>query len=154
MMSKGRLAEDDVIPPEFELRETTRKDYLHRTEANVVDSDATLVFTWDPPRGGTKKTIEFAKKHGKSCHVCDIKRGPRKALVEHVCRWLAGEIEEEEWPGPPKGKLTLNVAGPRESKVPGMQRAVMILMIDVLRLNNPSCSRLYPLGDKGALVGD
>jgi hypothetical protein len=140
-----------LIPPEFELRETTRKDYLHRTEANVVDSDATLVFTWDPPRGGTKKSIEFANKHGKSCHVCDIKQGPRKALVEHICRWLEGEIEEEEWPQPPEGTLVLNVAGPRESKVPGMQRTVMILMIDVLREVNPECRRLTPAGGQGCI---
>ena len=33
---------------------------LKRTEANVVDSDATLVFTYGKATGGSKKTIQFA----------------------------------------------------------------------------------------------
>lgn len=42
---KGRLAEDGPIPPCYQLKETPRKDYLQRTEWNVRDNDATMIFT-------------------------------------------------------------------------------------------------------------
>lgn len=37
---KGRRAEDGTIPAKYQLRETPSKDYLARTEANVVDPNA------------------------------------------------------------------------------------------------------------------
>ncbi|NLX13574.1 MAG: hypothetical protein GXY44_07975 [Phycisphaerales bacterium] len=43
---KGRRAEDGVIPARYQLQETPSNGYLARTEANVVDSDATAIFTY------------------------------------------------------------------------------------------------------------
>jgi hypothetical protein len=40
-------------------------DYPSRTEANVVDSDATVVFTKGRPTRGSLLTIHLARKHGK-----------------------------------------------------------------------------------------
>ncbi len=40
---KGRKAEDDSIPAKYEPTEVSSADYRKRTEANVVDSDATVV---------------------------------------------------------------------------------------------------------------
>ena len=43
---KGRLAEDGIVPEEFDQMEVApRKDYLYRTEWNVTHSDATLIIT-------------------------------------------------------------------------------------------------------------
>ena len=59
---RGRRAEDGVIPETYEnLRETGNNDYLVRNEANVVDSDATVVMACGLPTGGSK-TAEFAEK--------------------------------------------------------------------------------------------
>ena len=38
---------------------------LPRTEANVVDSDATVIFAEKRTTGGSLGTIEFARKHVK-----------------------------------------------------------------------------------------
>lgn len=58
---RGRRAEDGRIADRYELLETPGTQYTQRTEWNVRDSDATVIFTTDPRlRGGAKKTMEFA----------------------------------------------------------------------------------------------
>jgi hypothetical protein len=75
---KGRKAEDGVIACKYAgLKETKSADYLARTEANVVDSDATLVFCHGAPTGGSRKTIDFAKKHCRPCLAVDLNKKTR-----------------------------------------------------------------------------
>ena len=63
---KGRKAEDGVIPRQYQLPETPSASYLQRTEWNVRDSDGAVIFTIAAAlAGGSKRTAEFAKKHGK-----------------------------------------------------------------------------------------
>ena len=50
---KGRKSEYGKIPSKYELQETSSSSYLVRTEANVVDSDATLIITPGRPSGGS-----------------------------------------------------------------------------------------------------
>ncbi len=66
---KGRRTEAGTLSPIYEdMQEHSSPEYLPRTEANVVDSDATLILTSGKPTGGSKKTVEFAKKHGRPWH--------------------------------------------------------------------------------------
>ena len=44
---KGRLAEDGRIHHRYPLRETSSTDYRVRTQANVEDSDGTLILYFD-----------------------------------------------------------------------------------------------------------
>ncbi len=111
---KGRRAEDAPIPSLYPLRETASSVYRDRTERNVRDSDATLVLTSGPPRDGTAATIEIAAQHHKPCLVLDLSQNPGCGAVR---AWLQDN-----------GIATLNVAGPRESGVPGIHgRAVDFL---------------------------
>jgi hypothetical protein len=48
-------------------------------------------------------------------------------------------------PSPPPRHPVLNVAGPRGSKVEGIEDKVAAIMVDVLIRMNPDCSPLYPL---------
>ncbi|WP_234484116.1 putative molybdenum carrier protein [Noviherbaspirillum pedocola] len=64
---QGRRSEDGPIAARYCLVETPSRSYLQRTEWNVRDSDATLVFTLDPILdGGSRRTAVFADKHGKA----------------------------------------------------------------------------------------
>ena len=57
---KGRKAEDGTIPERYGLSETSRADYLQRTEANVRESDGTVIFTVvcvQSLRGSTDKAL-------------------------------------------------------------------------------------------------
>ena len=58
---KGRKAEDGPINPEYPLKETPSDSYIQRTEWNVRDSDATILFSIEPTlTGGSLRTMEFA----------------------------------------------------------------------------------------------
>lgn len=119
---KGRLSEDGPISLKYPLREMPSPKYPPRTEKNIRESDGTLVLTWGPVTGGTALTVKLAGKHRKPCLVVDLSHGsdPRE-----VRDWLkAHEIK------------TLNVAGPRESKVPGIHgKAVEFLKKIFLKIH-------------------
>jgi hypothetical protein len=63
---KGRKAEDGVIPVENHLTEMASPEYLPRTKANVIDSDATVLFTNAPLSGGLPKDPHLCPPFGKA----------------------------------------------------------------------------------------
>jgi hypothetical protein len=103
---RGRTAEDGVIAERYPLRETPEEGYGQRTAWNVRDADGTLVLTSGAPAGGTAQTIALAIAQGKPHLVVDLDRRPVAAAVQ---AWLRRH-----------GIAVLNVAGPRESKSPGV----------------------------------
>jgi hypothetical protein len=104
--TKGRRAEDGPIDLKYPLKETKSAKYQFRTEANVMEADGTLILTSGIPTGGTAFTIEVALKHKKPYLVIDLNRKPNPSLVRDWGNMLKIGI--------------LNVAGPRESKIPGI----------------------------------
>lgn len=126
LIPKGRLAEDGIVPLKFDkMQESTRKDYLFRTEWNVAHSDATLIISpYDDEHpdgrsalsGGTKKTYDFAKKQNKPCMVLFNMSSTCCDINNTMC-WLKRMKEAMGL----KDGVVLNVAGPRESKRHGVQ---------------------------------
>ena len=106
---QGRKAEDGPIAERYPLQETPSDDYEQRTEWNVRDADGTLVVTKGPPVGGTALTIEHAQSLGKPCLVLDLNDRPTATVVR-------------VWALENKVRI-LNVAGPRESRNPGIYAA-------------------------------
>ncbi len=105
---KGRKAEDGVIPAQYQLVETPSASYLQRTERNVRDSDGTAIFTIARElSGGSRRTAEFAAKHGKPC----IHLAQRASSYVDPALLLLRFVEEN-------GICVLNVAGTRGSKEP------------------------------------
>jgi hypothetical protein len=103
---KGRMAEDGPIPAKYALREMPSPKYPPRTEKNGRASDGTLILTWGPVTGGTSLTVKLARKHRKRYIVVNLSYG--------------GEAQEvRDWIRIYNIKI-LNVAGPRESKKPGI----------------------------------
>ena len=119
---KERLAEDGIIPDRYPLTETPSSGYEERTEWNVRDSEGTLILTDLPVTGGTLFTVEAARNIGKPYLVVDLDAAERdlssmKDWVERVRIWLQAESIG-----------ILNIAGPRESKRPGVQTGVVELL--------------------------
>lgn len=110
----GRRAEDGRIDSRYPLRETESPDYAARTRRNVVSSDATLIITRGQPHGGTAITIAEAKRGRKPYLVVDVGSGQPEDVV---AGWLARHRPSR-----------LNVAGPRESEVPGVYGATRALL--------------------------
>jgi hypothetical protein len=115
---RGRKTEDGVLPERYQLRETPSAAYLQRTEWNVRDSDATLIFTLDDKlEGGSKRTAAFADSLGKPW--LHVRPGVHP---KYVARFLARH-----------GVKVLNVAGKRESSAPGVGNLVREVLSQVLR---------------------
>lgn len=113
---KGWRAEDGVIPEMFRggMTESGSSNYLVRTRQNVVDSHGTLIITEAYPlAGGTLKTRRFCEEVMRSHFVVSLNE---TNAVEKTRTWLR-QFCAEGYPTP----FVLNVAGPRESKVPGIQ---------------------------------
>ncbi len=107
---KGRKAEDGIIGGQYQLVETPSASCLQRTEWNVRDSDATVVFTIAPTlTGGSKCTAGFAEKHRKPW----IHLAQRSSSYESSALKLQRFVEEN-------GVQVLNVAGTRGSMEPGI----------------------------------
>ena len=119
---KGRRTEKGKVPARYRMRQHWSRHYPPRTEKNVADSDGTVIFTYGKPDGGSRLTIDFAKKHGKPCLAVDATR-PHDEIVARVVRWIRRRL--------PDGAV-LNVAGSRRSKAPGIHMAVKRAMRDVL----------------------
>jgi hypothetical protein len=106
---KGRKTEAGPLSACYQLRESTSGAYLQRTEWNVRDSDATLIFTMAQAlSGGSKRTAEFAQRHKKPWFHVWPERAPDQLiafLATHPIR-------------------ILNVAGSRQSTAPGIAAIV------------------------------
>jgi hypothetical protein len=120
----GRLAEDGVIDWHYQLKETKTAKYEERTELNVRDSDATVIFSVDSRLyGGSLLTLEMAKRHGKPYLHLQMRGGPKDpagALKEFV---QANNVR------------VLNVAGPRASQAPGIGKFVYDVLLGAFGSN-------------------
>ena len=103
---KGRTAEDGVLAACYKMKETPTADYPLRTEWNVRDSDATLVLTRGEPTEGTAFTIVLARRLRKPSVVIDL---AQQTNISPLLDWISAHNIQ-----------TLNIAGPRESKCPGI----------------------------------
>ena len=103
----GRKAEDGPISESYALVEMSGGGYRERTIQNVVDSDGTAVLYFGELSGGTEQTMLHCirqKKPYRLIDACEI--SPERAAV------LVVEFIREN------AVATINVAGPRASKVP------------------------------------
>ncbi|MEZ6092958.1 MAG: putative molybdenum carrier protein [Pirellulaceae bacterium] len=113
----GRLAEDGEIPDVYELVETNSRDYSVRTEKNVIDSDATLILFQNELSGGTRLTYRLCRRHHRPVLKFDLTLEADTGVIHE---WLKMYDVRR-----------LNIAGPRESNVPGITRRAEALLLEV-----------------------
>jgi hypothetical protein len=124
---KGRLAEDGRIPDLYPLEEMPTADYPARTRANIAAAGMTLILIAQESdlRGGTMLTLRMAKASADRGGS-----GFRVYLMTHheslsICRADIRFVGQS-------GVSVVNVAGPRESKSPGiydMARGFLTLVL-------------------------
>lgn len=120
MIPKGRLSEDGSVPAKFEcMIESDTEDYRFRTRWNVEHSDATLILSFAQElEGGTQRTRQYCMNVRKPFFIDNPSKPKMDGKRMAVFKWL--EDVSHENGGKP---LILNVAGPRESKLPGIAEA-------------------------------
>lgn len=106
---KGRLACDGILHERYLLLETESSGYRQRTKRNVVDSDGTVIFNIGNLDGGTLQTMKFALSTKKPHMVLQLDDRELLDSIQDFSSWISeNQIQ------------TLNVAGPREEKRPGI----------------------------------
>ncbi len=116
----GFRAEDGAIPADLRpfLTQLDTPDYEARTNRNVAAADATLVL-WRGPHisPGSRKTADFARAIRKHVYVCKL----QDSQEDGIRLWLAN-----------LKPATLNIAGTRESKSPGVEKAALDFLLRLL----------------------
>ncbi len=123
-LPKGRKDENgDILPRDkyADMEETDTDDVNVRTELNVQNSDATLIFSHGALFGGSAYTKRMARQHGKPCLYVDFDQHNADQAVRLVRAWLS-----DTQPG------VLNVAGPRSSDDPGIYSEVKGVLVGAL----------------------
>jgi hypothetical protein len=137
---KGRRAEDGKLPEKYRLKEMNSTDYARRTEQNVIDSDATLIFSHGKLTGGSLLTRRMALKNGRPWLHTDLLQTNSFSAAQSIHAWI-----EKLHIG------VLNVAGPRQSQDRRIYRATFDILEAAFQFSmisahtNPSVSRHYPL---------
>ena len=114
---KGRLACDGPLSPHYQLRETESAGYRQRTKLNVQDSDATLIFNIGDLDGGTLQTMRFAQTMKRPHRVFQLDQANLEDVARVIVEWLLLARAS-----------TLNIAGPREAKRPGIYAQVFSVL--------------------------
>ncbi len=127
---KGRRAEDGAVPARYQLRETNTADYPKRTRRNIAEADATIVFVLSLKAAGPAsrltineaqamyKPVMLAELAGMLSGAPETRAAHERLTVRDIQKWCRQHDVK-----------TLNVAGSRESKVPGLQRAVRDILV-------------------------
>jgi NTP pyrophosphatase (non-canonical NTP hydrolase) len=112
---KGRLAEDGRVPDRYEMKEHPVAQYPGRTEWNIRDSDATAIFTMGliNSEAGCLLTLKLCRSLEKPHVVLNLGQ-PEEKLAEELAALLL-DIK------------ILNVAGPRGSRKPDVEKAKRVL---------------------------
>lgn len=124
---KGWRAEDGEIPAACRegMSETKSHTYWDRTARNIGSGDATILLSFgDLPRdSGSMLTAMLARGMQKPCRHFLLPEGGE--LSAFACGQVRSWLRDSD-PG------VLNVAGPRESREPGIQLAVRRALVLVL----------------------
>ncbi len=111
---QDRAAEDGRLPERYPLQELPGGGYRQRTIKNIEDSDATAIFYFNRPTGGTELTLSQCIRLHKPYQLIDA------SIIPSI---YAGQIlhafAQEQTVG------VLNVAGPSEGRTPGTYSYVL-----------------------------
>ena len=118
---KGRKTEDGVLPEKYQLQEMSTTSYPKRTEKNILDSEGTLIFSRGKLTGGSALTRKLEKQHQKPWVHIDLDKQSKTEAVSRISKWIKNHDIQ-----------VLNVAGPRESKNPGIHDEVMEIFENIL----------------------
>ncbi len=120
---KGRLAEDGALDPKYgNMTELNTFNYDARTKKNVIDSDATVIFTMGVMGEGTAYTVEVAEIYDKPFLHIDLFDKTESEAVQITREWIK-KIQPR----------ILNIAGSRESTSQGIYGKVYRILKEVLK---------------------
>jgi Circularly permutated YpsA SLOG family len=120
----GRRTEDGTLSLKYtKMKELKSRHYQARTEKNVLDADAIIIFTFNSMGSGSALTKKIADQHYKPClHINLSKQQDDDEVIRVVSEWLDAVRPH-----------TLKVAGSRESGAKGIYNKVFNVLKAVLK---------------------
>jgi len=119
----GRRTEDGALSRKYnKMKELKSRHYQARTEKNVLDADATLIFTFNKIGSGAALTKKIADQNYKSCLHINLSKQQDDEARRIVSEWLDAVRPH-----------TLNIAGSRESFAEGIYDRVFNILKYVLK---------------------
>ena len=124
---KGFLTEagpKKILGSKYKLKETKSPTYSPRTKQNVLGSDGTLIFG-DTQSAGSRLTIRLCHRHNRPVKRIRYSQENRRSPLREIpgiMKWVKHNNIE-----------TLNIAGNRESKNPGITMYVEAVVSRLLR---------------------
>jgi hypothetical protein len=119
----GRRTEDGTLSLRYnKMKELKSLHYQARTEKNVLDADATLIFTFNRMGSGSALTTKIADQHYKPCLHINLSKQQDDEAITIVSAWLDAVRPH-----------TLNVAGSRESTAIGIYDRTYGILRKVLK---------------------
>lgn len=112
----------------YDLEEIKSLNYPVRTKANVINSDATVIFATKLQSRGVALTIRLANEAKKPIFIADMS----KMNTDDMIQWIKQH-----------NVRTLNVAGNSENKSPGIEETTYAFLNSVLN----KLMALNPLGE-------
>lgn len=114
----------------YKLTASSAKGYAPRTKDNIINSDGTVILSAHVGSPGTRLTIAMAKSEHKPYLLVDLSTTDIASATKNVKAFLHDNSIE-----------TLNVAGNRESVVPGIQRRAATIIHRALAHNKGDAVR-------------
>ncbi len=118
---KGRIAEDGRISGKYpNLIETETADYAERTELNVINSDATIIFSHGKLTGGSLLTEQLTQKHQKPFLFINLIENHSEIILKKAKEFLQMNNYK-----------ILNIAGSRASEDDEIYRKTKIFLTNL-----------------------
>ena len=122
-LPKNRLTEKGSLSEKYSHFKTmTRGGYPARTKQNIIDSDATLIFTHGKLTGGSLLTKKTALKLKKPVLHINLSELDKNGVVSLIIAFLNGNNIE-----------VLNIAGSRASKDLEIHNSVYSVIKEIIR---------------------
>lgn len=123
----GRRTEDGTLSKKYnKMKELKSRHYQARTEKNVLDADATIIFTFNKTGSGSALTKKIADQHYKPCLHINLSKQQDDEAIRIVSEWLDAVRPH-----------TLNIAGSRESAAEGIYDRVYNILKTGLKDRKP-----------------
>lgn len=126
-ITKGRRTENGPLSLRYNLSEINSYSYSKRTEMNILDSDGIIIFSFGKLTGGSLLTKKISKKHQKKYLHINLDVLNINGSIEKIKVWIKRNMIS-----------TLNVAGSRESKSPGIYDKTFEILDSVINNKNVS----------------
>ena len=120
----GRLSEEGAIPSKYELIEMGSDKYHFRTEKNVKESCATIIFTKGPLSRGSKLTKDYCMRHRKPCLHLDFNY--EKENKQELFRDFIDNHQVK----------VINIAGQRKSSAKSIYKLTYDFLSEQLKVNS------------------